>query len=433
MQEPVSPDASRALLDQPGTHRLVHGIGDVVGRAVEDTSDDVDIDVDPADGGGIQHVARGVWESGQTLAEDIGDPFRCSQLGDQPLQCGRVVHRPRRRHRVELTQRFAYEERVAVGASTERGCQRVARRGRLDVPCAAQQLADVAVAQAVQRDAPDPSILAAQLREQLTDVAAVVQRRAARHHDLHAGHVDQAGEQHERGAAGPLDVVEQHQHAARPGLADAGRRRGEQPAAVDIPPGGHVPHHVRAAAGHVRDQAVQRAGGGHVDLGDEVVGRTLDEPAQRTEQRLVRVDDLQSPPEQDHATVALHFGRELGCQAGLADPHLAGEQGHIIRAAPPFAQFVQLGVTTDECRPRRRRRQAGGWGAASASNRVTVPASDGSCVLIRRSSAMRSGPGMRPISSSADRARWNARSASAWRPLRCNASMSRPQRRSRSG
>ena len=202
-----------------------------------------------------------------------------------------------------------------------------------------------------------------QLRQRVAVVELGVAVGAEEHRAPRLRRPDQVAQHLQRRAVGPLQVVE-HEQQRRAG-GDLRQQRGqgvEQPLALDA--------RLRLDRGAPR---------GRAELGQQrgEVGRARAEPlggagqrgaarpaAQHLEHRLVGARaGLVEAPEEDDRAVAVDGARELGRQARLADPRVAGEQDEAAlvadRRVPRLVQGAQRLLAADERVPRRRGLQRG--------------------------------------------------------------------------
>ena len=256
------------------------------------------------------------------------------------------------------------EERVALRLAVERGDE--LRRPRLGAE-RRDELGDLAGREAVERHLGEHAV-APQRRDQLRQRVAVVDLGVAvgaeEHRAPRLRRPHQVAHQLQRRAVGPLQVVEHEQQRGAGG--DLGQQRGqgvEQPLALDPglgldrgPPRGRSElRQQRREVGRARAEPLRRAG-----------QRGAARPAaQHLEHRLVGAGArLVEAPEQDDRAVAMDRARELGGQARLADPRLAGEQDEaplvLGGRVPRRVQGAERLLAADEGMPRRRRPERGG-------------------------------------------------------------------------
>ena len=248
------------------------------------------------------------------------------------------------------------------------GCPRSRRAARHEVGrrrSAAErghQLGDLAAREPVERRRWVSIAVAAQRGDQLRQRVVVVDLGVAvgaeEHRAPRLRRPDQVAQQLQRRAVGPLQVVE-HEQQRRAG-GDLRQQRGErveQPLALDARLGldRRAPRR-RAELGQQR----REVGGARAEpLGGAGQRGAARPAAQHLEHRLVGAGaGLVEAPEEDDRAVAVDRARELGRQARLADPRVAGEQDEAPlvadRRVPRLVQGAERLLAADERVPRRR-------------------------------------------------------------------------------
>ena len=161
-----------------------------------------------------------------------------------------------------------------------------------------------------------------------------------------------------------MEVVQDHEHRQLGIDVQTVGHRAEQPRPVDLLSGGGLGGQVRAAFGHLRHQAGERAGGRLADGLDHLVLGADDELTEGAQHRLVgRASVLVRSAVQDARAVALDLPGEGGHQAGLADAGLPDHQRHALGGGRgrPTTPAAHGSPVPDRRRP-------SGW-ASAGSNR----------------------------------------------------------------
>ena len=241
------------------------------------------------------------------------------------------------------------EERIAVGLAVQG-----VHEGRLGARHAERgdQLGHLGLRQAAHREVLEHAFAADvgdQLVQRVTrlDLGLAVgaeQQRAARLRRAH-----EMTQELERGAVGPVEVVEdEHQRPRRAGLGEQRGHRVEEAEAVAV--GG-------AVVGGRRPELAEQdpeLGGAHAETFAQRVERGARGPAaHHLDHRLVGRDRLlvEAPVEHQRAVVA-RAAAQLGGQAGLADAGVPGQQDELAdaghRLVPVLLEHAELARASDE-------------------------------------------------------------------------------------
>ncbi len=263
----------------------------------------------------------------QLAAGDRGEPEDVAGRLAEPLEPARehLAHALRHAGRPrlpDLAQDLLDEERVAAGLAPDRAGERSRRVGaepRRD------ERVDVALPEAVERDAPHEAV-AAQVGQQRAERRRRLVRpgRGEDQHRPERG-AREVAQQQQRRAVGPVQVVEHQEHGLPGRRARQQRcRRLEQAVALASRVARRGRAERRQPVGLVGDEAAELGG---ERQGAQLLARAVSQVRpQRLGERLVRRDRvLVGAAVEDGRPALVSRARELGRQAGLADPRLPGD------------------------------------------------------------------------------------------------------------
>jgi hypothetical protein len=325
------PDADLERVEHGSGPPPVHGGDELVPERATDHS------------GGAQRAQDVGAQLGQSRRDELLHAVRDAERRVAHLQDEPSVALDEHVTVVEVTQQLHDEERVACRVAAQRRPQR--RRSRPPFE-GADQLRDLVLGQAVQRDALDRDLVS-KVGHGAHDVIAAGQLcRAVCRDPEQPGVLRRAGDvsqQQQRRRVGPVQVLEHEHHRPLPGAGDerAADRLEQQVTGGHVVAdgrsgtvGGQLRHHPREAPGVLTQHGAR-------------------ELAQHLDERLVRDEGLRvAAAEQDAGAVGVGLAREPRGEAGLPDARLAGQQHEAClagsRRSPGLAQTIELSAPGDE-------------------------------------------------------------------------------------
>ncbi len=343
------------LLDEPRRARALEGVEHRVLVVAGDVDEKVEVELASDEGADRQETLGALGETSDPPSDDLLDPFRDAERleRERACRCARLT---------DVGADLLDEERIARGRAPDA----VHETGpRLDV-ARVDELPDLALAQAPERDVLGDAVVAEVGDDSSQRMVADHLARAIRAEHAERRRIDLAGEvaeQCQRGAIGPVEVVQhEEQRCALGDAAEQGVDRLEHEVALGVGLGPDRLGEVGEPHADVGDQAGEERAAAHevgADLGGISVPQVL---LDGLDERLVRDDVLLvAATEQDGRAVVVDVACELCGEPALADARVAADQHEaalrgVDGARPGRSERLELVGAADEPGDTRRER-----------------------------------------------------------------------------